>query len=1501
MTTPQGAPQPVQIPGNFPIPSVAPVYIDGVPAVEIGTPSARTSPSQDFWSTQPRAVSDITTEQLTVTLGQQRLVNYIALDLPHFPHVATFCYWTGSSWQPVVSGNGSPLVIITSGSVPAVVDNPAALQARMNPYHYGAGHWVHHDEQVQPFTSSKLMVLLARPGILRPGTQVPVNPAGKPVPYPLGVRRLDFGARALSSSDIPQQPRSPATLSMRAPWTATVDVNGSPVQVATRENRAGDMLGGGIWRSGPMPHAHSVTSLYLDSRDGNGNPQLIERFYIAPITSGVRFNLYYSPVPPPAGTQFAAIDDPLLPGLISPGGTQLPVATPQGIVFPGAPGWLTLSNQAAGTVAGSPWWAGIEIMPGFSSSDPGTYIIADAGILQLSYSNGTWQATMPGPDDPAVPSVPSGGVVGEWSFSFSQGDRLQFIAGHDGQNFFAWNPLGALFSSPVVPPVPPAPVFRFGGLQDTDDSLPVLPGNYTLTDFILKQEQVDLTVVGQGGIPPEFTAFAADPAGFTWPPTAATASTTTNAVARFNPGLIAGSINPWGFAGGLGEAYEACPWLPIRRSYKLARGYVEFDPVLAAAFKFEFTSLQPEPYDYLKPPRVVSKYFPGKTVTATVSPAADAEIDAGLSVGQAIAPAITFNDAPPPVPGATPGATLPTEALYAPDPSAAAQMAAQGGSLYNWHPWQPEHIIPVTAQQGPSSYQEQVITVASRVAYFAAISQILMFRLDYTAADDTAQYLDIFADTHNIDTTTLTPGGWSLQPGTGLAAAAGLAPGGSSAQSLVFNSAHAVTGVQFATVQSDPVQLLDDADFSDSGFANWGPAGDALPLSPSPNSAQLGIMAQVSRGSGSAQLDTPSAPSSWGWLESYYGTWAALNAAVPAWYDFTQRPASSAMGGIAYTGVPVATTAAGRLFAAARVFAPSALSAPLYLQLLDGATGTVIAEAEQAVPAGTITEWFAGYTLGTGLVSTTPWSGVESGYASWSAIEAALTTWAQIDTTVTPLGATVIAQLIQKQSTNDTWDVDNISIFEDAIVWSFSNDGGSTWYPAYDVRNNPRGVVAFPPAQSGQGTQLKWQVAAYRPGLTVSGLAIRPWYVTWPHGVLPRPAGVGHGPAVSPLDQYPAIENDPRWQLSSSPVPDSWFFAVRQALGIVPPPPDFPGPLPQAPQITLGSALVWEPPAVVAAGPQTYTDVYTDTYTDEYAPADGGDVYTDVYCDIYGINNPATTGQVQSAVAHFSAAGFFTPTAVTIPFPAFGAGADFSAVSASDPAVQAWLKAGLPLPARRVAMGNSWPSTLAASNVAGDAGVRRVLIDIRPDSTTTPAMLDTFLASCQAGGLQASVSIWSAPDATFSSPQDWLSLLALYVPVIHRNGYQHVIAVGNNAIAANWLAAWYPGDDLVDVIAPVFGCAGAAPGSGSPTLAVAQAFADAHGKPFGLADWGADHTRFSSAQITAFIAYVQGLFAARLKARKPCYDLFWTNTGNIGMLTAPAAVIAAYKAMAQAI
>jgi hypothetical protein len=1475
-------------PGGFAIPSTSPVYIDGIPASSVTPVSSAAQSQQKFWSSQPRYAGDPTAEELVISLGQARYVSYLSLELPHFPHAAYFWWWDGAQWQYLTTPSGMQLMIVTSGSVPPLVDSPAALNAGLNPYHYGAGHWVKHDEPIVPVTTSKILIHCLRPGSPA-GQSVPCNAAGHPVPYPLGCRNLDIGCRVTTPAQVPPTLRNPVTLSQRQPFTTSSDVNGSPVQVAVRENRAADLLQGGTWRCAPQPSSSSVVNLYLDGRDTEGNAQTVSAFSLQPVTSGVRYNLYYSADAPPAGASFPALDDPVSAGLLTPGGSQFPAAVSQGLSFGTAPGWLDLSNQAAGTTSDSPWWAACEIMPSFASGDSGTYVVADAGCLQLSFAAGTWSVTVPDPGNPQA--VPSGGVLCQWQFGFSQGDRLQFCFGWDGSSLFAWNPQGGLSQSAATTP-PPSPVFRFGALQYISPSQEVLAGNYILTCFALKQQQISFS----GGIPADFTAFSAGSSAYVTAPAGAPA--TQDAVARFHPQWVLGTVCPWGFVGGPGASFETCNWVQVPRSFTLSAGYAEFDPVTASCWKFEFTCLQAEPYDYLQPATAASQYFPpqAQPTTAQATPTTPAQLDAGLTVATSIAAAFNLGDAPPPVPAPpAAGTVLPTEALYAADPLSAARMSQAGGALYSFQQWQPSQAIPAAA--GPSAYQQQSVPVTGRIAYFVAVSSISMYAVDYTQADDTAQYAETFANLDNVDTSEFTFGGWDLLPGTGLFTPSNLSAAGATAQSVVLSSSHTVTGLQFATVQSNPVQLLADSDFSLPGFPDWSPVGDAMPLTPSAEDSQLGTMVQVARG-GAPALSTAYVPGSWAYLETSYSSWENLESLVPEWLDFGLPPASSSFGGIAYTGIPVTVSPGGRLYAAARVFTPVALSAPLYLQLLDGATGMVIAEAEQSVAGGSVTEWYAGFTVGQVSVSTNDWTAVQGDYPDWSDLEGLA--WSEPDTTVTPLGQTVTAQVIQKQSTTDFWGVDNISVFDDALTWQFSNDGGASWQDAYDIRNNPRGALVFPAPASGQGTQLMWRVTGYRPGLVISGLVIRPWYQTWPRGIPPRPAGIGHGPNMSPADQYTSVENDPRWQMSSGPVPDDWYFAVRQILGVSVAPNNFPAGLPVPAVAEIGAGFAWEPAEVVVLD-QTWTDIYIDVYTDSYAPADGGDVYTDTFCDVYGIDNRVITGTERSGEAAFSAAASANIAAIRIPLPAFGAGADLGPVSSSNSLVTAWVSGtGQQIPARRIALGNQIPASLAASDAAGDAGLRRVLFDVQPDATTTPAQLKAFLQSCQAGNLEASVSIWAGTDTAMANPADWLTLLPGYVNAIRLNGYQHVLVVSNAAMTSGWLNTWYPGDDLVDVIAPTFYCSGPAPGSWAPTLAGAAAFADAHGMPFGLSSFGADHVAYSAKECEAFISYVQKFFAARKSAAKQNYDLIWLGTGNYSVLTAPPGVLAAWRSMAEA-
>lgn len=1245
MTTPAGTSTSpittlVALPGTSSIPNEAPLYVNGIP-VSFAQPPGIGQPadtSQQFWSSQPRMMGDRTEENLIISLSKAKLINYISLDLPHFPHHFQIAWLNPKTkvWENVLGPNGDQLIWDIWGAVPQIVNNPAALAAGLNPYHYGAGHWIHYDEMIQPVTTQMLMLSGTR-GFTNysgaPAGSYPVDTAGKPHAYPLGIRNFDFGYRIRSQQDVPWTGRDPDIVTKRQTFTTTTDLLGSPVQVSVRENRASDMLQGYPWKCAPQARADAVVSLYVDARDTAGNQQVVDRFYITPVTSGPSLNLYYSPQGPAPDAPMQAVDTPLVFPNVSIAGSSLPQPDPEGLLFGPQPGWLSLSNQAAGISAAAPWWVGIQVMPQFSSSDPGSYTIADGGIFQLSFTGGQFVigigGSLGGYADTYIDEYPEqgspAGILAAWDIPFEFNDTLTFIAGFDGTQAYAWSPqIGTLAAIPLAPPFPNTPFIRFGAIQQPDVTETIWPGNFRLTSCVIKQEKQIL----DGSIPAAFQAFAADARGYVAPPSGP-GTTTENALVRFDQSFMMGNtetgINPYGFVGGPGIAYTSCAWIPVQRDFKLAKGFIEFEPVLASVFKFEFTNLSPQTYEFFEVTPQKVQVFPGSAQAPAPDPEHETPLDAGLAVNQDVAPTVRFGDAPVPSQPPPQGAARPTEALYGTDPAAAAALVQQGGSLYNFQPWQPKPQAPQFVIAGTHDYQEIDLQQASRIAYFVSVSALVMYRTDYTAADDTAEYIDTFGDTGNLDPASLVHSAadpqtvpWTWSAGKLESPVNLTIPAVAQVTSKTFSSAHSLRGLQFAATQSAAVQLLADPDFADPLLRFWDSTGDALELEiVSGINTQLGSMVQVSR-IAAPGLSAGGATYTWDYISANYQTWTGVAGAGPTWNDLQgSTQIASTSGGMAYAGAPLITTAAGRVYGAARVFSTQPLAEPLVLQLIDAQSGSVIAEQEQPVNGGTVTEWYVGYVIGAGADPTAlTWDEVQSDYPSWSAT--AGKSWDNVDTTTPPLGAGISAQLIQRGVTSDTWFVDNLSVFEDSIVWEFSGDDGDSWTPAYDIRNNPSGALLFPPPQSGIGNQLKWRVTAYRPGLHVTSLAIRPWYGLYPKGVPPRPAGVGHGPNISPRDHYALVQDDPHWKAWDLPIPQDWFFAYRQLLLSET---TFRPVLPSLPsaQFVLGNALVYIPVVVAPPPPSqiTYEDIYADAYLDPYGLEEQSNVFGDIFGDDY--------------------------------------------------------------------------------------------------------------------------------------------------------------------------------------------------------------------------------------------------------------------------------------------
>lgn len=1135
------------LPGSYDTPTIAPLYIDGMPVGSLVdaldsnsallSAQRQTSEAQ-FWSTPRRNADDTTQDVMEVGLASARKVNLVSFELARFPHQAFLFYENGGAWQPVLTPGGRPIQVRVLDSVPSVI-TPAAPGDSSHAQHYGAGHWKPYTFEIAPIDASRVRLVLVRTDS---GTG-PRDSAGRPLAYSLGVRGFNIGYRVRERSDIPRTRRHPSNVTEMEPFTGTSDLLGSPVTLAVRENRASDLLShGATWRSEPQPLPTAVVNLYVDARLANGEGQVIDRFFVDPITTGVHVNLYYSNQPPDS-IDFDAVDTPLTFPALRPGGGEID-SHEDGLVFSATdPSYLDINTAYVQFNPDRPFWLGMVIRPQFDNTDTTAHVFLDGGLLRVEWT-GTEIRAMLGGIELLRQDVP-----------FNVNEQIPMVLAYDGAQFLFYVDGATSAIALDSPPSVSGKVFglSLNGLRVGADLDGTAVGNFALASLILKTGHAE-----DEGV---WGSYVSDPTGFVVKPEfdAQDTGTTRNAIVRYDPSFQSAgplSLTPFGFVGGTGNRYEDVVWTPVNRDFKLHRGYLQFDPVKARFFKFEFTNLAPQPHDEYEPITRTVKVFPQAVYehqsNAPRTTGSSGNTASGASTASRAATAtMHFSDearlytkrANDALVASVNSSFLPTEGLYSSNAGVRSTLRSRS-YYYSLAPWHPRKTYPRFREIQIHSYDTIEVEHTERVAYFVGLSALTMCRIDYGTSDDTAQYLESFDDALNlaVDDQGQVVSDWAVEDGR-LATPDGMQSGDLAvATSRVFGSARKVTAIQFATQQTPPVQLVDDADFDDPSLTQWASYGDAV-LAPSAEfNTDIGTLVKVTR-SGTANF--------WESLENRYDSWDAIEDSdpdpnKPVWDDIESSPDDVTFGGIA-SSVVYEVSPKGRVYAAARVYSTEALKAPLTIQVLSE-TGQVLAQEPADVAAGQVTEWYASYTVGEGgEVVLYTWDDMEA-LGTWDDIEA-LGTWDQVDSTTTTQPNRIQIRLVQEEPTDDTWYVDNFSIFNDPIVWSFSNDFGKNWHDVYDIRNDPNGVFVFPPGTADQdGLGLMWKVTGARPGQKVDNLAIRPWYDSQPMGQPYRETIQVAGPNQAPIDQYLPIGQDPRWQAWHKPIPEDWWFKFRQWL-----------------------------------------------------------------------------------------------------------------------------------------------------------------------------------------------------------------------------------------------------------------------------------------------------------------------------------------------------------------
>jgi hypothetical protein len=1118
----------------------APVYVNGMPIDAVNTALAnqngkvnnnRAKDEQRFWSTPPRPQADARREVIEIGLNAARLINRIEFDLARFPHQAYLYYLDidGLTWHPVVQSDGLLASTSITDSVPHQIV-PANSGSLRHPQHYSAGHWVKNEFSIQPITTTRLRVSLQRSDGLGP-----IDVSGTRVPYSLGMRNFALSFSVRSRSDIPESPQTSRT--EYAPFTSSRDVLGSPVQYLVRENSANSLATGGIWKCEPQPVPYAVVNLYVNARDSLGQNQTVDRFYIDPLTSGPHLNLYYAEQD--VTGDFAASDRAVNFPLIRSSGS----VTTKGdsIVFPNGYGYLEIDNGITQVDTTRPLWLAMAFAPGFDSNSSQPQTLLDSGHLSLAWTGTFWLATL-------------GTSSMVLSTTFGINDRISMAIWSDENTGKAYFQMGDRVASTDYSAPTAWPSLRIGNTQGTNA---VAQGNFLLKSLILKQQDDTSTL--------SLRDFATDASEYTTEARSTFGESSRNALLRIDPYWRSTSTtapNVFGVVGGPGSQQELLVWTPVSRDFTMQKGYLQFNPVKAAWFKFEFTGLTAQPYDSytsvvrrvkLYPSSILQGQPPGKSINET-NTAGGSTVALGVA---SVGATRQFTDqvrvaSQNLVNKYVNSAYAPGQALAAKDPNVAARLR-KSSTYYSFVDISRRYRQVRFTRPQVHTYDTVEVEHTQRISYIVGIKSLGMFRVDYTSSDNTDQYIEQFHDNEYLTTdgAGALPPGWVLADG--LLSTDSNVDNITTVSSVVFPSGRRLRGVQFATQQTPPVQLLPDPDFNNVSLVNWAATGDATLTPDKVYATDIGSLAKVTRG-----LDL----NFWGTVELKYKTWDGIENSdpsprAPTWDDLQGSITYAPTGGVrsAATVRPLTTS---RLYAAARVVAPQALTAPLFVEIIAD-DGTVLSSAPIDVPAGQIAEWFTTYTVGEGGVAAgLNWSAVSNGTNTWASLQAQ-GTWNAVASVTNLFLPNVYVQVVQRVPTADVWYVDNISLFDDPLLWEFSNDSGQTWYPAYDIRNNPSGVLLFPDDHYAEpvnpvGFGLQWRVTSQRPNQSIASLVIRPWYTSQPLGVPYMETIQTSGPNRALIDHYPPIDADPRFKVWHEPVPQEWTFAFRQWLSAQPVP-----------------------------------------------------------------------------------------------------------------------------------------------------------------------------------------------------------------------------------------------------------------------------------------------------------------------------------------------------------
>lgn len=1113
--------------------STATVTMDGARLDVLANADIGKSPSSRqtlmFWTTPPRTWNDPNIDVLEIRFSEQRLINHVAADYAHFPHVFEIQFWDDETgqWQVMVTKT-------VTDSVPYGINGHTPPTA-IHPYHYGENHWLHCKERIPATLTNAVRMVIKRfydPDIAYPTfgsaddsvraasvCRPPVGLKGLFVMYPCGLRNIDLGYRVESVEDAGRLTSDGAPLAM------TRNVLGQPVQHSLQVYAATNTLDNdeSYWKCDPQPMSDAVVNFHMDVSDSGGLPVVVDAFEVNPLTIGANVNVYWSDAMPTDLSAAYASDATLPPSRVL-GSVHNDSGTYAGLNFP--PTDFACVEFDSDLLHWDPeeqtWWGAATLVAKQSAAEMNDAVLLSmgdetfgdhlCGNLAVRFDQGAAVFELEGLRASVPVNFWAGSVV---NIIFGMTGTRNARGGLTGEIRLAVAVNGVeqgsdSDSGQITADITPAPrsvgfslspsTLRVGAAATVDDV------QWDGGDIVGGVFPLRLTGMVLGfGEGPSTESFLSDPTywyrqpdqnqrrearqGGFW-----ASDHSSGTFLRYSPSYD----TEWGFVGGPVDFYSVVSWTPVGRDFALRQGILRIPTTRARFFKFEFSSLNPEPWEpFLTIDRTVKKFRssvisgPQRSgqpwtdqFTWVVNATGTAKFEDQWTLGTSMV---------------NPEAHSPTTALAAVDDVTGAQIRDAKGYGYNTIPWQPwsdgvQHYLA-----GVHEYDTVKVEHVNKVGFFVGLRTLKPLRLNPSPPTNHPSYDDYLFDLANVEDGTtfeFDPGAlWTIEGGVSSVISE------VEAVSALFETIVPVEGVQFSTQQTEPYQVLYDdkfqspllatSDFSDT--TGWHRLGDSVAIYDTTAKAVKVVRDPeiVLRllGPQGGIIHDPVQP---------------IMRTSPIW---TSGVAAGAYGGLGSATVEVSDQ--GVLHAAVRVTALNDLTSPLTLRIMGSDSATILASVDFTPPKGVATEQVLRYVLNT----------------------------------MPSVDDIVSVQLIQTGQSEDSWLVHALSLFDDSIFWEWSNDAGITWVPAIDVRNNHEGIVRF----ARPGTGVKWRVRSYRKNTAVSAVRWKPWYQG---RILGRHTFPQRGPNLSTYDDLLPIQDDPGFSTWTNPIPQRWFSAYSKSYAI---------------------------------------------------------------------------------------------------------------------------------------------------------------------------------------------------------------------------------------------------------------------------------------------------------------------------------------------------------------